>query len=103
MIDVEELTITNISQKYWNKTGIDITFKLNNEWFELHVRKDKEGVFHPDEIYHLSGITPDCTYCDGYKVECSELRKYKKDFFERLIQMPSIRLQWLYLPHAVQA
>lgn len=98
MINVDELSIANVSQQYWNKRSIDINFDLNNMGYQLHVSQDKKGVFFPTEIFHITNIQQ-CPYCDGSEAGCDGLKKYKKDFFHRLIGFPSIRLEWLYLAY----
>lgn len=99
MIDVEKLTITNVIQKWWNNDSIDITFTLNDFRYQLHIRKDQEGVFYPLTIFHISE-TSLCSHCNNEQTVCKGLKMYKEDLFYHLIQYPSIRLEWLYIPYA---
>lgn len=98
MINVNELSITNVWQEYWLEKSIDIKFELPTGRYELHLSQNREGIYFPNEIYHLKN-DQDCPYCDGNEAGCIGLKIHKKELFYRLIEFPSIRLEWLYLPH----
>lgn len=98
MIDVYELSISNVWQEYFLETSIDIKFELPTGKYELFLSQYREGVYYPAEIYHITNI-PQCPYCDGQRIHCEGLRNYKKELFRRLIEHPSIRLEWLYLEY----
>ena len=102
MINIHDLDIANVTQNYYDETRIDINFYLINSHYQLHVRKNEKGVFQPFNIYHIKK-TGKCLYCDGSEGGCRGLGMHINELFLRLIEFPSIRLEWLYLPHAVKA
>ena len=96
---IKDWHITDVTQKFISQERIDINFKLKDCHYYLVVVKT--GCFRPAIVRHRSDQR--CPFCQrsnfgGY--DCRDLEKYVDLLFHRLIDMPSIRLEWLYIPHA---
>lgn len=79
-------TISGISQNQYDEKNIKIYFLINGVAYSLRVRM-VNGFFKPQYVSHLN-----------YSV-CDSFEPYVLDLFYELIQFPSIRLEWLYIPH----
>ena len=93
-LSIEELPITSVSQMQVNDYTILIRFFVKDTLYKLILKEDQDGFFHP---FTLSHERIECPYCNGY-YEC-ELEKNSSILFQRLIQMPSIRLKWLFIDY----
>ena len=80
---------------------IDISFILKKFRFGLVVFQDEfTEPFSPVRVYHQD--SKDCPFCERSKIEetCSSFSKIDiSDVFHALIEQPSIRLEWLFIPH----
>lgn len=95
---VDRLTITNVWQKRVNEKRIDIHFTIEDMDYYLTVM-NIDNTYKPWAVYHNSvAICSFCrkrvslTFCDGLGFDPLHL-------FHRLIEFPSIRLEWLYLKY----
>ena len=95
---LEELTLSNVYQEIPLSTIIDIYFCLENAPYLLRTLKDS-GVYKPLEVCHK--MNERCDYCGSqeYGGYCSALDSQAENLFNRLVEYPSIRLEWLYLPY----
>lgn len=93
-LSIEELPITNVSQERVNEYTVSIHFFLKNSLYKLILKEHQDGFFHP---FTLSHDRIECPYCNDY-YEC-ELERDNATLFQRLIQIPSIRLEWIFIKH----
>lgn len=101
-ISITNMHITNVFQRIPlpQREFIDIYFELQGHPYCL--RTDEElGLYKPVAIYHE--FEDECVFC-GKSTNgslCLTLIKqpHLNDLFQRLIQIPSIRLEWLFIPH----
>ena len=98
-LNVDDLNITNISheQTTFFKNFI-IRFEIDGVGYRLHTEVSKEGMFYPFNLIHQHDDNR-CNYCDRSSKSCRELAKFQQELFYRLIEHPSIRLEWLYIDH----
>ena len=98
-LNIDELNITNVSYRdlKYNGLGYVLTFKIEGFRYILHTEKQEDGSVYPSHINHVDA-SYHCKYCEG-SVSCLELMKHQKELFHRLIEFPSIRLDWLYIHH----
>lgn len=94
---IDELSICNVTQETKRKDQINIMFSIGNENYWMPVIA-KDGVFIPAALFHMSNM---CLYCETARPgsDCSLAAK-RDVIFDILIQYPSIRLEWLFIPHA---
>lgn len=100
-MNIDGLAITNVSQyeTHFFINTFYIAFELDGFRYELFAEQGIDGLVHPKFIKH-SDENNTCNYCENRSSVCRGLSEYKKEFFHRLIEFPSIRLQWLYIKHA---
>lgn len=98
-LNVDDLKITNVSheQTTFFKNFI-IRFEIDGIEYRLHTEGSTAGTVYPFNIIHQSEDN-DCNYCDKSSKQCRALSKYQDELFHRLIEHPSIRLEWLYIHH----
>ena len=75
-----------------------IEFFIDAFQYGLYMEEFEDGKLHPTKIVHWGNATV-CNYCKESRFSCRELSKHKQELFHRLIQFPSIRLEWLYIDH----
>ena len=96
---IEQLEFHNVHMsKSKNEAVICIHFKL--DWQEFFVRIVREDhVYVPHEVLHEEKQR--CVVCDdGHNsYVCSFLNKSKNNVFQKLIEFPNIRLEWLFIPY----
>ena len=98
---LKDIKLTNVyhESQYGRKY---ISFKADDrQSYRMVLIKDKDrGIFEPVRVYHKLDIH--CLLCDkeGMHDNCSYFGKHLDALFQRLIQFPSIRLEWLFIPHA---
>lgn len=99
---VDTLPITDVHQEEFRDLlvwKIDIYFTMKNQRFSLVMMDDDDEVLKPWAVYHESDqICPFCQKKELNKI-CLHLEEHSTAFFRRLIEYPSIRLKWLYLPY----
>ena len=92
----ENVHINNIKQRRINEENMVLTFSMNGLPYTLTIKK-REGLFVPLALFHeFDEICPNCLKLGTIK-HC--WYKDKKKLFYYLIKQPSIRLEWLYIPH----
>ena len=98
-VSIEDLDIQFVSQEHVNWGSIELSFSANSFPYCLWIEKEKE-LLEPTLIFHDSNVQS-CPYCGklGGATVCETLTPHKDELFQTLIQAPSIRLEWLYLPH----
>ena len=99
-MNIAELTIANVSQResvYFTNVFY-ITFEIDGFGYSMFIKQAADGLIHPQSIDHLiqNGT---CKYCKNRSTLCPVLNDYKKELFHRLIDFPSIPLEWLYIDH----
>ena len=96
---IDQLDITNIHQIHKDEDRINIHFTSNEQVLTLTVQQ-VNGFFIPWGVYHT--FDEKCRIC-GYenKFVCSGLSDDEdmNDLFSQLIEHPSLRLEWLYIPY----
>ena len=71
-----------------------LSFLLDNVAYSMKV-VDDDGVYTPKVVQHASYQR--CSLCKtGKHLICPALTKVKQELFEKLIEFPSIRLEWLF-------
>lgn len=99
-LKVNELRITNVSYrelKYIARSLV-LTFEIDGFRYNLHAKENEDGMVHPIKINHLDKASR-CKHCEDGLTGCYQLMKYQKELFHRLIEFPSIRLEWVYIDH----
>lgn len=98
-IYIEHVVFTRVFQKKREDNRIDIYFMIQDQQFQLVTAKNRESLYKPITLFHDS-IEP-CQFCQlaDMTTTCLPLRQQIYVLFWRLIEQPSIRLEWLYLPH----
>lgn len=98
---IEKMNITNVHERKVTERRLDIYFTIENREYQLIVIKHlPSNKFEADSIYHNDDDDEGaCSFCRNEKAYCSTLNTYRDFIFKRLIEHPSIRLKWLYLPH----
>ena len=107
---IDSLDISDVHQENdLNNNIIFILFKSGDTPFLFMISLGVDKRFFPDVVLHssengeFSENTLGCPYCDSQTdMYCDELTLYRNELFRRLIQFPSIRLEWLHLPHDAQ-
>ena len=99
---VESLAITNVYQKEINENEYTIHFMINDVSYFLEVQKrSRDNKFIPMWVSHEE--TNYCSLCEQKFLEhgywCKKFDKYRDEIFHRLIEFPTIRLDWLYIHH----
>lgn len=99
-LNIDEQDITNVSHYKLDylQPGYVIEFKINGFRYKLHTDKQENGAIFPHHIVHIDQTT-DCNYCDNDTYYCYGLMDHRNELFHRLIEFPSIRLDWLYINH----
>jgi len=94
------MEINNASQYKKGEDCIIIQFTIDTHPYYLVVRRNGSDEFFPFSVRHDSDER--CEYCQKRNAkwdECSDLYSRRETIFYRLINFPSIRLEWLYLPY----
>ena len=102
---LNEFTLVEVKERYTNEfvKKIFFTVKEHDQRYWIEVRR-KNGVFRPNKIKHSSRMGRPCAFCgksakDSSLTSCKALELHKNEVFHRLIEHPSIRLEWLYISH----
>ena len=104
---IESLDLQDVKQNQLAKNRIIIAFTVNETVFELflHFNLGGKKVFYPHEVIHSNQTKKLCSLCGtnysyvGHHTVCTSFKDHYDQLFRRLIEMPSIRLEWLYLPY----
>ena len=90
--------ITDVYQHIPQRNLIDIYFKLQGNLYCLRTRK-RDKVYELVTVYHE--FKHKCEYCGkrGNGSICEDLEDQIVDLFHHLIEHPSIRLEWLFIPY----
>lgn len=99
-MNIAELMIDNVLhlESKLRPNRFVIRFEIDGFRYNLLTRENEYGIVYPKSIYHFDD-GDNCTYCKQLMNSCEELAKYKQELFQRLIEFPSIRLEWLYIDH----
>lgn len=90
------MEITTIKHKRITEKHIELTFCINGLPYSLSI-EEEEDFFVPWALFHeFNEMCPICRRA-GKTMNCryGDIKK----LFYYLIKQPSIRLEWLYLPH----
>lgn len=99
---IESLDITNVYQREMDEGEYNIHFTINELSYFLKVQeRSRDNLVIPMWVCHEERDY--CSLCDReFKVTgewCKKFNKYRDEIFHRLIEFPSIRLEWLYIHH----
>lgn len=95
---LENVHITNVQQRRINEENMVLTFSMNGLPYTLTIKK-REGLFVPLALFHeFDEICPNCLKIGTIK-HCFAWLEEKEKLFHYLIKQPSIRLEWVYIPH----
>lgn len=98
-MNLDDLMITNVSYCTWNaRNDLVLTFENDGLPYRLYTHK-REGIVCPFAVIHAVRNKKRCRYCEKMLYECHGLSEYQQKLFHRLIEHPSIRLEWLYINH----
>ena len=96
---IDSVVIENVFYENHASFEIDIYFRANGQRFYLFLMK-------PDSVYRPRGIAHDtdecCVFCQKDQRKnsnCEVLQPYLNNLYHRLVEHPSIRLEWLYISH----
>ena len=95
---IESLKIQNVRQSATDEDRIFIYFTIQDYCYYLFLQQNDEGIFIPKRIDHFTNDK--CPLCHShykYMKDCSILDDHNNELFQRLIEYPSIRLEWLFL------
>ena len=95
----EQVDIANVRHERMNKEVIALFFTANDLPYSLWI-SCRSGVFYPQFVIHHSNEC--CPFCDSdqqAEKHCFPLTEQRISLFHRLINDPSIRLEWLFLKH----
>lgn len=96
--DFKDVLLTDVfhESQYGRKY---ISFKADNrQSYRMVLIKDKNwGLFEPVRVYHRSDLH--CHFCDrkAKHENCAYFAQHLDALFQRLIQFPNIRLEWLFI------
>lgn len=96
---MEQLTLSDVHQTVVYPKRINIYFTIASHTYMLAVVKNEKDLFVPRMVFHET--TGPCPFCqrEWKSSDCSTLNEQIETLFHRLIEQPSIRLKWLYLPY----
>ena len=98
-MNIHELNITSISyRKPEHLNGFVLEFKIDGFQYSLFTNKKENGTIYPKAIVHIDNNSS-CLYCEKGGIVCPKLQTHREKLFHRLIEHPSIRLEWLYIDH----
>ena len=98
-LNIDQLNISDVSQyNFSNFTGFILYFNIDGFRYSLYAKELEDGMIYPNTIYHLDKGGK-CKYCKEVSYECQELIGKRVELFHRLIEFPSIRLNWLYIDY----
>ena len=97
---VNQLAFQDVYQKNIRDDRIEIHFNLNKSSYYIVIDR-KEDQFEPWGVFHNKEKTERvCTHCDNTsKHLCMTLDDHVETIFYRLIELPNIRLEWLFIPY----
>lgn len=101
VVSLDSLVFSHVWQQTSLHTNdrIKISFTTAGYAYLLTV-ENIHNVFTPTFVSHNDARSFLCPFCQTHSVHaCTSLIPHSKDLFIRLIQEPSIRLHWLFLPH----
>ena len=99
---IERFGIKRMSQTETTSDGsrINMTFYIDGFRYTALNIKNSEGNFYLLTAFHVSNERcPLCLIKENEFGDCDILNAYKNELFQELIEIPSVRLDWLYLPH----
>ena len=90
---------SNVHQVKVDEELIEIHFQIDEFPYSLAASRMVREYFSPVSIRHRSADL--CPHCQRNNIllKCPILDFHRTALFHQLIQVPSIRLEWLYLPH----
>ena len=89
---INTLQMTDVHQEKRGNGGIDIYFTLHDCSFYLFI-SEKDLCYSPAYVLQMGGDRWTGQFFSQL------LTLYKEELFRHLIEFPSIRLKWLYIPH----
>lgn len=95
---IDNLVFSNLTVEKVLESIVDIFFTVEDQAFSIRTL-NQQGFYRPTFVYHESLAT--CPLCRGYGLHsgCSVLLQELWQVFLKLVEHPSIRLEWLYLPY----
>ena len=81
-----------------------IHFEIDEQQYVLGVELNEEkGIFFPRVVEHYGNVEM-CAYCiiSSNWSRCNKLSGQITSLFQHLLTFPSIRLEWLYIPHELK-
>jgi len=98
-LKIDELNISDVSHyKISTYNGFALKFIIDDFRYNLFVKEMEDGVVRPVKVVH-GDVNSHCKYCKKESYICHKLMNYQQELFHRLIEFPSIRLEWLYMNH----
>ena len=94
-------TISEVRQKRYHELFFDVYFSINEVEYAVRVQS-MFGFFKPRFVIHTHLGYENCVACQQkaeYGSVCDSFEPFIVDLFHALIDMPSIRLHWLFLNH----
>lgn len=100
----KQLDIKNVETVKIYDWLMEIYFEIGEQTYILSVEsKEENGIFYPREVAH-EGNGEACVYCDvcSGNTRCNTFSGRINRLFQHLLTFPSIRLEWLYIPHEIK-
>ena len=95
---INHLHIHDVYQDTSDEKYIDIFFHIDNRLYCMRVMKFEDG-YQPRMVFHRFDFGV-CLICrEERRVICEVLDRHVNDLFNRLIQFPNVRLEWLYISY----
>ena len=96
---VDSLEITNVSNQVICEDQINLTFTLEGKKYYMFFR-ERRSIYRPFGISH--DFDGRCPFCEDFNINlelCDVLNQHINLMYDRLIEHPAVRLEWLYIPH----
>lgn len=94
---INHIVFTDVYQEFPFDDRIDIHFTVDTQSYFLEMYKTQDA-YRPSSVWHYEGQL--CSFCHKRSAkQCEPLRSQLNELYQALIEHPSIRLEWLFLPH----
>lgn len=96
----DELTITDVCHQEKTEGRIHLDFSIGDREYALVLLNENgDDTFSPARVYHR--LSQKCSLCKkhGQYSNCEWFTPHLHALFHKMIELPSIRLKWLYIDH----
>ena len=91
------LPIECVEEKVFSDKSMWISFNLKKFRMVLNLHHIQDNQYKIRDVVHYFQHNDPCPFCQkAFIPKCLVLNKHREILFQRLIETPSIRLEWLY-------